>query len=280
MLAQAASVKAELADYEDSLAIHTPRVVFDKRTTWRSVHVRNITEQPAWYEVYIEPARHITADGSNVMADVPASLLEQLVETSASTVRLGGDEELIIELRAARPEGLPEGEYHTRLVFRQLPPPGSVEEAEQKEAQRLVALEKKGSLPPRDGVKIRIKPTEYSIPVQVRVGAMQADARLSSPELFMDGDSLWLALLMERDGQRSLFGDFKVLGLAAHLPRPDVLMIRKYIALDLPETEREVQLRLPDSIDLNRYDALKVEFRERERFGGDSGAILRIDLIN
>lgn len=306
-------VAAERAHDEDALIIATPRVVFSGDTTYRSVHVRNIAETVGYYEVYTEPARflavpataptrapghdeadkaeainkaepvHTETDAPDVLSvpTVPANLLEQLVDVSIPLLVIKPDEEQILELVVVRPPGLPEGEYHSRLVFRQMPSPQAVAEAEQDEAEQLALLDAAvpaDQLHDDSAVPVRVKLPEYGVPVLVREGSVSAQAQMLSPEIDEDEAGLWLTVTLERDGNRSLFGDFKVLGLHKVRSEPDVLMIRKYIALDMPDTQVSVRMRFPAEIDLMMYDSLEVQFRERLRFGGQAQVSLRLEL--
>ncbi len=297
------TAQAERAHNEDALIIETPRVVFSGDTTYRSVHVRNIAETVGYYEVYAEPARYLSAPifepeleselaleatGGDSPAQevpevqtVPANLLEQLVDVSTPLLVIKPDEEQIVELIVVRPAGLPEGEYHSRLVFRQLPTPQMVAEAEQDEVEQLALLDAALPADPvaEDGaVPVRVKLPAYGVPVLVREGAVSVVAQVIEPELYEDEQGLWLAVVLERRGNRSLFGDFKVLGQHKLRPEPDVLMIRKYISLDMPDTRMSVRIRFPEQIDLMMYDSIKVQFRERARFGGQEQATLVLEL--
>jgi|GEM_PF-3552114 len=307
---------AELGHNEDALIIATPRVVFSGDTTYRSVHVRNITETVGYYEVYAEPARFLAVpvaapvrlpvrdEINNAIAinktelvtagvnepettpvpsvpTVPANLLEQLVDVSMPLLVIQPDEEQIIELVVARPPGLPEGEYHSRLVFRQMPSPQAVAEAEQDEAEQLALLD---AAVPADQIRddsavpVRVKLPEYGVAVLVREGVVSAQAQVLNPEIEEDEAGLWLTVTLQREGNRSLFGDFKVLGQHKIRSEPDVLMIRKYIPLDMPDTQSEVRMRFPAEIDLMMYHSLEVQFRERARFGGQAQASLILEL--
>ena len=272
--------QAERGKGEDALIIDTPRVVFSGDDSWRSVHIRNIAENTGYYEVYAEPARFLSFNPASSV-DVPANLLEQLVDVSTQQVKIRSDEEQILEVLIARPEGLPDGEYHSRLVFRQLPSPADVADREQKEAQLLAALD--DAVPADqihdDGtVQVRVKPEIYGVPVLIRQGAVSVRARLSEPDFYEDERGFWLTVKLSRAGNRSLFGDFKVLGMDATRPTPDVLMIKKYVSLDMPQTERTAAIRFPDEIDLVGYHAIKVVFQERSKFGGREYAELVISL--
>lgn len=328
-----ASAAGERAKHEDALNIPTPRVVFEQRESWRSVHVRNIADGTGYYEVYMEPARHLfepaagadeidasplvtqASVGAGVqgeaglagmaqkgatrlkavepeaeparpeeerMDEVPAHLLEELVEVSTDRLVIRADEEQILELHVRRPRGLPDGEYHSRLVFRQLPSPEQAREQEAAEAEQLAALEAvpADQIYDEGPVKIRVKRPEYSVPVLVRQGAHRVVASLTNPELYQNEEGLWLAVTLHRAGSRSLFGDFKLYGQSYLKSRSEVLMIRKYVALDIPETERVVRLQLPPELDLVLYEQLQLEFRERRRFGGTEGAKMVIDLTD
>lgn len=296
-------VLAERAQSEDALIIGTPRVVFDGSTRWRSLHVRNISDTIGYYEVYVEPARHLVEPGAETAAksaedtaevaapdsandspafdEVPASLLEQLVDVSVTKLVVKPDDDEMLELKVVRPEGLPAGEYHSRLVFRQLPSPQEVAEREAEDEELLAQLDSAVPIDQinDDGtVRVRLKRPEYGVPVLIRQGDVQVSAGLGEPELFHNEEGLWLSVTLTRAGNRSLFGDFRVSGQSLLKSSPEVLMIKKYVALDIPQTQRRVNLLLPEGLDLVLFERLKVEFRERRRFGGEEGAILVIDL--
>jgi len=284
LLCVSLSALAERAADEDALIILTPRVVFADDNNYRSVHVRNIAETTGYYEVYLEPARHLSEVQQATKVNdnyVPANLLEQMANVVPNLLVIAPDEEAIIELVMTKPAGLPAGEYHSRLIFRAMPSPEEAAEAELAEkeqvAAELVAAEQ-GIQLPDSPVLVRVQLPEYGVPVVMREGVTQAVAQLSAPELLEDEHGFWLSLTLNRQGERSLFGDFKVLGDGPGVNAPDVLMIKKYVSLDIPETSKTVAMRFPDSADLMLYRELKIQFQERARYGGEQKVELVLPL--
>ena len=102
-----------------------------------------------------------------------------------------------IRISARPPQGIPDGEYRVHLLFRAIPParPVAAKTDEQPKGLRF-------ALTPVYGV---------TIPVIVRLGKLQAKAGIANVHLDEEDGKPVVALDLSRSGDRSTFGEIRVL---------------------------------------------------------------------
>ena len=100
-----------------------------------------------------------------------------------------------IRMSARAPEGLPDGEYRVHMLFRAIPPP-----------RPAVAPQKV------EGVAFQLTPIYgVTIPVIVRLGNLEAKAGLANVRKVTEDGKPAIALDISRSGDRSTFGEVRVL---------------------------------------------------------------------
>lgn len=198
--------------------------------------------------------RRMDPDGRVVRADEPRAgerFAHELIRFSPRRVVLPPGEPQTVRILVRRPDGLAPGEYRSHLVFQQVPdaPPAAVGSATETR-QRLSV-----SLTPIFGI---------SVPVIVRQGTLRGVGRLRELELARDGTEIALRLRIEREGERSLFGDFVVHHETPAGERSEVGRTHS-VALYTPNAERTLSFPLK-GLDGRwpRTGRLVVEYRDAE----------------
>jgi hypothetical protein len=118
-----------------------------------------------------------------------------------------------IRIAARPPQGLADGEYRVHLLFRAIPTPTPVVPADSEAAK---------------GLRFQLTPVYgVTIPVIVRLGTLQATAGIANVHLDTKDGKPVVALDLSRSGQRSTFGEVRV--IKAGIKRP--VAIQKAVAV-------------------------------------------------
>ena len=179
----------------DLLVAPTRVVLNGSRGT--EVVLNNIGEDVATYRISAE-LRRMTPDGK--LEDVTApndreKAAQEMVLFAPRKVTLPPNQPQAIRLSARAPEGLPDGEYRIHMLFRAIPAPQPVAAPKQV-----------------DGVAFQLRPIYgVTIPVIVRLGNLEAKAALSNVRKIVDGGKPAISLDISRSGNRSTFGEIRVL---------------------------------------------------------------------
>lgn len=209
----AASTPAE-AGIGDLLVAPT-RIVLDGRKG-AEVILNNIGEEPATYRVSVE-FRRMTEDGG--LVDVPQPTADDqkaadMIVYAPRKVVLAPHQPQAIRIRAIPAQGLPDGEYRVHLLFRAIPPANPV--------VQVAATE------PTKGLRFQLTPVYgVTIPVIVRLGNLQAAARISNVHLDQKNGKSLVALDIARSGPRSTFGEVRILKPGVKAP----IAIQKAVAI-------------------------------------------------
>ena len=161
------------------------------------VILKNIGSETATYRVSAE-LRRMNADGT--LADVkdptPAEKAAQdMIVFAPRKVTLPPNQPQAVRVSARPPQGLADGEYRVHLLFRAIPEPTPV----------TAPTEAKGlafKLIPVYGV---------TIPVIVRLGNLHATAGIAAVEHIKHGGKEAVALELSRTGDRSTYGEIRVM---------------------------------------------------------------------
>lgn len=164
-----------------------------------------------------------------------------------------------IRIVARKPQDLEEGEYRSHMVFRRLP------------NQQSILDEKAG-----ENLTLSIQPVvEVTIPIIIRHGELEATLSLSKPELFERDGENFLKVTINREGNRSLYGNLKVTqknreGKAAAIAQA------KGISVYYPNERRifEVPLEQPPA----SGSQIKIIFEEDESYGGTESASIDFNI--
>jgi P pilus assembly chaperone PapD len=211
LLGLASPAEAGIGD----LLVAPTRIVLDGRKG-AEVILNNIGEEPATYRVSVE-FRRMTEDGG--LVDVPQPTAEDqkaadMIVYAPRKVVLAPHQPQAIRIRAIPAQGLPDGEYRVHLLFRAIPPANPVVQAAATEPAR--------------GLRFQLTPVYgVTIPVIVRLGNLQATARINNVHLDQKNGKSLVALDIARSGPRSTFGEVRVLKAGVKAP----IAIQKAVAI-------------------------------------------------
>ena len=143
-------------------------------------------------------------------------------------VTLAPNEPQSIRIAARPPQGLPDGEYRVHLLFRAIPPSTPV-------AQPASA--------PANGLSFKLTPVYgVTIPVIVRLGNLSVKAGISNVRAEKRDGKPVVALELDRSGDRSTFGEVRVLKAGVK----DPIAVSKAVAVYTELNEREVVVPVAD----------------------------------
>ena len=237
------------------LMVSPTRVVFEDRT-------RSATgDATGRYRItFIQ--RQMTESGklAEVKEGTPGKYVDDLVRFSPREVTLPPGQSQVVRLLLRKKSSLQDGEYRSHMLFQSLPDPN---------ATSIQTLTDKSG----DTLQVKLIPiVGISIPVIVRQGSLQATGSLSNIQLQPAKDSKQpakLGLTLKREGDRSLYGDFRVMFIPDG-GKPVMVAQANGLALYTPNTQRKVSLTLqaPAGVQLKRGE-LHVTYLES---GQDAGS--------
>lgn len=182
------------------LAIFPTRVVLEGRERSAEIMLQNCGASAASYRVSFKEMDMLPGGKIQERERKPGEVTAaDLIRFSPRQVDLAPGESQTVRVQVRKPEGLPDGEYRSHLLFQAIPtaepPKPSGEDPEQKLSFNITQL------------------VGISIPIIVRHGPATANITLS-------GFRFWqpdvpealpvLSLIMERTGNRSVIGEFTV----------------------------------------------------------------------
>ena len=186
------------------------------------VILKNIGSETATYRVSAE-LRRMNADGTLVDVKDPnpaEKAAQDMIVFAPRKVTLPPNQPQAVRVSARAPQGLADGEYRVHLLFRAIPDPTPV--TAPKDAKGLAF-----KLIPVYGV---------TIPVIVRLGNLQAKAGIAGVEHIKQNGKDAVALDLSRAGDRSTYGEIRV--MKAGVKEPVALV--KGIAVYKEVTQRRV----------------------------------------
>ena len=212
------------------LLVAPTRIVLDGRKG-AEVILNNIGDEPATYRISVE-FRRMTADGGLVDVAEPTAedkLAEEMIVYAPRRVTLAPHQPQSVRVTARAPQGLPDGEYRVHLLFRAIPParPVSAGPAEAPKGIRF-------ALTPVYGV---------TIPVIVRFGNLEAKAGIANVHLETRDGKPAVALDLSRSGDRSTFGEVRVLKPGVKNP----IAIQKAVAVYKEVGTRKVSIPVDEA---------------------------------
>lgn len=217
------------------LMILPTRVILEGRTRAAEVMLKNQGRERATFRIFLKEMS-MAADGrlQDRTKQAGETTAADLVRYTPRQVELSPGEAQTVRIQLRKPGALPEGEYRSHLVFQGIPPaePPQPEGAE---------LEKK--------LSITIRPVYgISIPIIVRHGETRATLSLGNLRLrppTLEGAPPAVLLNLERQGNRSVMGDFEVaVEGGGSLKKGTLLAVAKGIAVYDNLSAREVALPL------------------------------------
>jgi P pilus assembly chaperone PapD len=213
------------------LLVAPTRIVLDGRKG-AEIILNNIGEEPATYRVSVE-FRRMTPDGGLIDVTAPTAddqKAADMVVYAPRKVVLAPHQPQAIRIAARPPQGLPDGEYRVHLLFRAIPPANPVVQAAAAE--------------PAKGLRFQLTPVYgVTIPVIVRLGNLQATAGIGNVHLEQKDGKPFVALDLSRSGERSTFGEVRVLRAGVKNP----IAIQKAVAVYTEIGLRHLAVPIDDS---------------------------------
>jgi hypothetical protein len=244
------------------LLVAPTRIVLDGRKG-AEVILNNIGDEPATYRVSVE-FRRMTEDG--MLEDVTApsaadKAAEDMIVYAPRRVTLAPHEPQSIRIAARPPQGLADGEYRVHLLFRAIPPAIPVAPA---------------SGEPVKGVHFQLTPVYgVTIPVIVRLGNLRATAGISDVHLDQKDGNRVVSLELSRGGERSTFGEVRVLRSGVKEP----LAIQRAVAVYTEIGKRRVDVPVNPAFKANVAGPVTVQYVETFDDGthviAETSAVLR-----
>lgn len=193
MMAVAAPAHAGVGD----LLVAPTRIVLDGRRG-TEVILNNIGDDVATYRISVE-LRRMTPEGRLVDVAEPSAAekaAQAMILYAPRRVTLPPNQPQAIRLSARAPQGLADGEYRVHILFRAIPAPRAA-----------VAPGAK-----IEGVAFQLTPIYgVTIPVIVRLGNLEAKAGLANVRKVVEDGKPAIKLDISRSGDRSTFGEIRVL---------------------------------------------------------------------
>jgi len=225
-----ASVSAPSEGGFGDLLVAPTRLVLDGRKS-AEVILNNVGQEPATYRISVE-FRRMNADGS--LEDVASptdrdKLAEDMILYAPRRVTLAPREPQVIRVAARPPAGLPDGEYRVHMLFRAVPPATPVAAAAPNSQPKGISF----ALIPVYGV---------TIPVIVRLGNLQVTSSIENPQLETKDGKRSVALELTRTGDRSTFGEVRVLKAGVK----DPIAIQRAVAVYTEVGKRRVSVPIDE----------------------------------
>lgn len=257
LAATAALLAGAAANAQGDLLIAPTRVEIDGRGSTQVI-LSNIGAEEATYRISLELRR---MNGEGMLDDVPEEEVNaaekaalEMIRFSPRRVVLPPGQPQTVRISARPDPALPDGEYRAHMSFQALPKVQSVTEE---------VAEASGA---EDRLEIRLVPIYgITIPVIVRKGRLEAVTAISNPRIVEQAGATLLELDMARSGDRSTFGEIRVIkpGLA------DPVVLARGIAIYTEVGNRKLTLPVtPEQAAEMRSGNLRFEYRELPEKGG------------
>lgn len=260
LAALAASVVSSPAQAQGDLLVAPTRVVFPGGGS-AEVVLSNIGAQPATYRISLELRRMNEKGELHVIEEKDYTPEQQamlaMFRYSPRKILLPPGQPQSVRISARPAEGVADGEYRVHMLFRAVP--------EATPTTPTAAPQQTPENTPPGGFSIKLTPIYgVSIPIILRKGQLDATATLSSPQVVRRGTNTVFNLTIARTGDRSTYGEIRVLAPGAKEPSYVVRGISTY-----PEiTHRTLEVALsPDQAGLFK-GPMTVEYREMPEAGG------------
>lgn len=243
------------------LLVAPTRIVLDgQRGT--EVILNNIGAETATYRISLE-LRRMTAEGR--LTDVTTEEANQIEQAAKEMIRyaprrvtLPPNQPQAIRIGVRAPQGLADGEYRAHLLFRAVPKAKPITEQAN----------------PTNGFSIALTPIYgVTIPIIIRQGNLQATAGIANGRIEEDQDGKSFAFDLSRQGDRSTYGEIRIIKPGLDEP----LMVARGIAVYPEVTSRKVALPIPDAVAAQLKGPISVEYYEPRNSGG--GLIAKTQMV-
>ena len=244
------------------LLVAPTRIVLDGRRG-TEVILNNIGSEPATYRISVE-FRRMTADGGLEDVEQPSArdkAARDMIVYAPRRVTLAPNKPQAIRIMARPPRGLPDGEYRVHMLFRAIPPSKPV-------------APQSGEKP--KGVSFALIPIYgVTIPVIVRLGNLEATAGIANVHLDERDGKQFVELDLSRSGDRSTFGEVRVLKPGVK----DPVAIQRAVAVYTEVGTRKVSIPVEEAFAGDVRGPVTVQYRETFEDGtrtiAETQAVLR-----
>lgn len=259
--ASAFALPVSSAQAAGDLLVAPTRIVLDgQRGT--EVILNNIGSETATYRISLE-LRRMTAEGR--LTDVSPEDVSDLEQAAKDMIRyaprrvtLPPNQPQAIRLGVRAPKNLADGEYRVHLLFRAVPKARSVTAPTQQ----------------AEGFSIALTPIYgVTIPVIIRQGKLSATAAIANARLEQGDEGQAFAFDLSRTGDRSTYGEIRVVKQGQDEP----LLLVRGIAVYPEIGSRKVSLPVPPEVAAQLKGPLSIEYYEPRNIGG--GLITKTDLV-
>jgi len=246
LAAPSASVCAPSEGGFGDLLVAPTRLVLDGRKS-AEVILNNVGQEPATYRISVE-FRRMNADGS--LEDVASptdrdKMAEDMIVYAPRRVTLAPREPQVIRVAARPPAGLPDGEYRVHMLFRAVPPATPVAAAAPGSQSKGISF----ALIPVYGV---------TIPVIVRLGNLQVKSSIENPQLETKDGKRSVGLELTRTGDRSTFGEVRVLKAGVK----DPIAIQRAVAVYTEVGKRRVSVPMDEKFTGDARGPVTIQYVE------------------
>lgn len=225
------------------------------------VILKNVGDETATYRVSIELRRMMPngalADVEQPSADETAA--RDMIFYAPRKVVLPPNQPQSVRIAARPPAGLADGEYRAHLLFRAVPDPRPA-----------------GERPSSQSVGFRLTPIYgVTIPVIIRLGNLEAKAGIADVRLAETKEHKAISVELVRSGNRSTYGELKVLKDGLKTPLAEMSGVAVYRELD----RRTVTIPLAPELEGQANGRVKVQYFETSDSGSrlvaETAAVLR-----
>lgn len=245
------------------LAVAPMRITFEGRHRNHEITLRNNDVETQVYRLSLIEM-DMPEEGPLQILEKPEEnrkSAKKMIRFSPRQVTLRPGQVQIVRVRVRRPAGLEDSEYRSHLLFQNVPQVGN-------------RIERQLESQPTVGLQVNIVPVfGVAIPIIVRQGALNAEVALSdlqlTPATTARSAEKILSLLMERSGNRSVYGDLTVVHTLAGGGAVEVGRVNG-VSVYTPGNRRRISIRLmpPPGRSLSA-GTLSVVYRAKAEEGGE-----------
>ena len=239
------------------LTISPTRVIFEGRERSTQVSLINRGSEAATYRIEFIQYR-MTEDGEMLEIDEPNELekfADELIRFSPRQVELQPNQAQTVRLLLRKPKDLPAGEYRSHMLFYAIPDESAGTDIEKRAATD------------EEGFSISITPIfRISIPVIVRHGELSAEFDIQDVALNVGEEQPNVSLTMQREGNRSVYGDLNIEYMPDNGDESVLLKYVKDFVLYTSTNTRKTNfdIHVPDGVALDG-GKLTVEYTTEEK---------------
>lgn len=213
------------------------------------VIIKNVGTETATYRVSVELRRMMPNGSLSEVKDASAEekIAQEMIFYAPRKVTLPPNQPQSVRVSARVPGNLPDGEYRVHLLLRAIPDPKAVTEKDNIQ-----------------GIGFRLTPIYgVTIPVIVRLGNLQAKAGIAAVHLAEIGGRKAIAVDLTRDGNRSTYGEIRVIKDGIKEPIAELKGVAVYRELD----KRQVMIPVAEEFVGRANGLVKVQYFETTEAG-------------